>query len=185
MYQKETFGSQNGPEDKLPSGQTVPPALHVAVSCSVSSGGLFIADLYVMYHICRYFILCTLTRHQRTFFSFDLRGHLVYILFQYRAAGLRLQKSDTTPLCVCLRLCVCGWYMCMLTPRPFVVCTTTDVVPNHPLIPKIHHFILLIWVTYSPTLPAPFTFFQTVPKHQNFSGLRIAVQFQQSRISRP
>lgn len=72
---KNHFGAFSEKPGKISSSlwQTVLSALHVAISCSVSSeralfsGGLFfIADLYVMYHICRYFIRCTLTQRQRT-----------------------------------------------------------------------------------------------------------------------
>lgn len=134
------FGAFSEQPGKIssPLWQTVRSALHVAISCSVSSeralfsGGLFffIADLYVMYHICRYFIRCTLTQRQRTwidslffFFSlsFDVRVANLFIFYSnIRPAQLQLQeKSDTTPLCVCVCesacICVCGWYMCMLT----------------------------------------------------------------------
>lgn len=146
---KKTFGAFSERPGKIssPLRQTVLPALHVAISCSVSSERVlfffrgpffFIADLHVMYHLCRYFILCTLTWCQRTwivslFYFFSLlwftRGHFVYILFQYQARSARLQlreTADTTPLCVCLRLCVCvdGICACLwCVPRPFVVCT--------------------------------------------------------------
>lgn len=73
---KKTVGAFSERPGKIssPLRQTVLSALHVAISCSVSSERalffrgpfFFIADLYVMYHICRYFILCTLTRRQRT-----------------------------------------------------------------------------------------------------------------------
>lgn len=64
-----------------------------------------------------------------------MRGHFVYILFQYMARSAQLQleeKSDTTPLhvrvlTVCVCACVCGWYMCMptMSAEAFVVCSAS------------------------------------------------------------
>lgn len=66
-----------------------------------------------------------------------MRGHFVYILFQYMARSAQLQleeKSDTTPLhvrvlTVCATVCVrlCGWYMCMptMSAEAFVVCSAS------------------------------------------------------------
>jgi len=71
-----------------------------------------------MYHICRYFILCTLisaSKNLNCFFVsiflsfFDVRAAILFIFYSsIRPAQLQLQEtSDTKPLYVCVCVCVC------------------------------------------------------------------------------
>lgn len=81
----------------------------------------FIADLHVMYHLCRYFILCTLTWRQRTwivslfnsFFSlFNLRVAILFIFYSsIRPAQLdsSYKRNQTLHLFACVCDCVYVW----------------------------------------------------------------------------
>lgn len=92
----------------------------------------FIADLYVMYHKCRYFIRCTMTQRRKNLNCLFVLCFLAFLTYVWPFCLYSIplwgplnsgyMTNQTLHLfCVCVRACVRYMHALQRAPRPFLL----------------------------------------------------------------